>query len=72
MNRQREDGRLFYFFLLNYSYQCKPDGPLGTYTLFYYNIFCKNIEAEICEILRILLRIRPRLSFLKRIDIFLC
>ena len=65
----REDGKLF--FLLNYSYQCWPDGPLGTYALFY-NIFCKNIEAEICEILRIILRIKPRLRFLKRIDIILC
>ena len=48
VNRPREDGKLF-FFLLNYSYQCWPDGPLGTYTLFY-NIFYENIEAEICEI----------------------
>ena len=70
MNRPREDGKLF-FFWLNYSYQCWPDGPLGTYTLFY-NIFYKNIEAEICEILRIILRIKPRLRFLKRIDIILC
>ena len=68
MNRPREDGN---FFLLNYSYQCWPDGPLGTYTLFY-NIFYKNIEAEICENLRIILRIKPRLRFLKRIDIILC
>ena len=70
MNRPREDGKLL-FFLLNYSYQCWPDGPLGTYTLFY-NIFYKNIEAEICEILRIILRLKPRLRFLKRIDIILC
>ena len=34
MNRPREDGKLF-FFLLNYSYQCWPDGPLGTITLFF-------------------------------------
>ena len=70
MNRPREDGKLF-FFLLNYSYQCWSDGPLGICTLFY-NIFYKNIEAEICEILRIILRIKPRLRFLKRIDIILC
>ena len=71
MNRPREDGKLLVFFLLNYSYQCWPDGPLGTYILFY-NIFYKNIEVEICEILRIILRIKPRLRFLKRIDIILC
>ena len=32
----------------------------------------KNIEADIFEILRIILRINPRLRFLKRIDIILC
>ena len=42
------------------------------HTLFFYNIFYKNIEAEICKILRIILRIKPRLRFLKRIDIILC
>ena len=41
------------------------------HTLFY-NIFYKNIEAESCEILRIILRIKPRPRFLKRIDIILC
>ena len=46
-------------------------GPLGTYTLFY-NIFYKSIEAEICEILRIILRIKPKLRFLKRTAITLC
>ena len=30
-DRPREDGT---FFLVNYSYQCWPDGLLGTYTLF--------------------------------------
>ena len=30
------------------------DGEIDTYTLFFYkNIFFENIEAEICEILRI-------------------
>ena len=33
VNRPREDGKLF-FFLLNYSYQCWPDGSLSTYTPF--------------------------------------
>ena len=36
----------------------------STYTLFFYkNIFYKNIEAEICQILRIFLRINLRLRF---------
>ena len=39
---------------------------------FFIRKFYKNIEAEICEILRIILRIKPRLRFLKRIDIILC
>ena len=39
--------------------------------LFFYNIFYKNTEAEICEILRIILRIKPRLRFLKMIYIIL-
>ena len=32
MNRPREDGKLF--FLLDYFYQCWPDGPLGAYADF--------------------------------------
>ena len=39
---------------------------------FFYNIFYKNIEAEICENFKNILRIKPRLRFLKRIDLILC
>ena len=37
------------------------------YTLFYKNTFYKNIEAEICEILRIPFKNKPEAEILKRI-----
>ena len=41
------------------------------YSFFYKNIFYKNIEAEICEILRIF-KNKAEAEILKRIDIILC
>ena len=42
-------------------------GHGNTLFLFYKNIFYKNIEAEICEILRIYFKNKPEAEIVKRI-----
>ena len=62
MNRPREDGKLFYCYIILIS-----AGLMGrlAQTQFFLKYIYKNIEAEI-------LRIKSGLRFLKRIDIILC
>ena len=44
MNRPREDGKLF--FLIDYFYQCWPDGPLGTYADFDFHRLSFHLQNE--------------------------
>ena len=48
-----------------------PYGPLGTYTLFFIIYFIRISRLKFANFKNIL-RIKPRLRFLKRIDMILC
>ena len=53
------------------SARIRPDSALIVHSFFYKNIFDKNIEAEICEILEYF-KNKAKAEILKRIDIILC
>ena len=48
------------------------EGDEYRHSFLYKNIFYKNIEAEICEILRIFSKNNAKAQIWKRIDIILC